>query len=252
MGYKIPQPIKQLTAQLAVQTSRSYFEPSEGKSYIPVELDWDGAGSTFQINCQGIGTKPFSQIVMLDVDNTASGADVTFYFPDSTDTLVVPAYEAGLFPVFTGGLLFYAGSPLALASDVTRVRILNYLQNPVGNPPPQFHDVASNVIAGLGTGTTAIIAAGISGTLSSYSSFGAAFNGATPASAFVKLLDHASGLVIDNFYFVHPANGYSNNLAMRADNIAIRFASGIDLNIVINGGPYSGGAVSVSLRYRTP
>ena len=252
MAFKIPQPIVSYSNPMAVQPSRSFLDPSEGKSFIPIEIDWAGNGSTQQINVQGIGTKPFSQIVMLDVDNTQSGADTTFYFPDSTDTLVVPAYSAGLFPVFTSGLNFYVAAPAALASDITRFRILNYRQEPVGNPPPEFHNVAS--ATGFGAiGTTALIPAGVSGTLDGYSLFGNVVETVGGIDAWIgKLVDHATGAVIDQFEIQMPSvtGTFWAGSIWNVSGAAIRFSSGLDLVVATQSFGFANG--TISLRYRNP
>lgn len=249
MSFKIPQPIKDLSAPLAAIASMSYSDPREGKQFIPIEIDWDGLGTTWQINVQGRTTTPFSQIIMLDVDNSQSGADITFLFPDSTDTLVVPAYEAGLFPVFTRGLLFYAASAAALAVDVTRIRVLNYLQNPVGNPPPQFHNAAFSGAIALATGTTALIPAGTSGTLSAIN-LQVNISGAAAFSDVFSIVDHATGKSIAGATTGLGAAGSISALLVDLSNIAYRFASGIDLVQAVAGAPT--GNVTVTLMYRTP
>lgn len=258
MAFTIPQPIKMLPGGAAFPNlpSRSFLDPNEGRRYIPVEIDWDGAGTTFQVNAQGLTTQPFSQIVMLDVDNSASGSAVTFYFPDSSDTLVVPAGSGGLFPVFTSALNFYVAAPSALASDVTRFRILNYRQEPIANPPPQFTNTAA-VTGFSAVGTTALLAAGISGTLSGYSMFGNAIN---PTAIAVNpnwagnLVDHTSGVVLDRF-FVSLNTGATaafNGVLWNVTNCQIRFSGGLDL--VVPTQNLGAGNVQgvVSLRYRTP
>jgi hypothetical protein len=188
---------------------------------------------------------------MLDVDNTQSGADATFYFPDTSDTLVVPAYTGGLFPVFTNGLSLYASAPAALAADVTRFRILNYRQAPVANPSPQFHSVAtaSNLTA---AGTFALIPAGKSGTLDGYNATVSLIGGAALGSWAGTLKDHATGMIIDEGnVFVNPNDSITFAL-FNVGGTAIRFASGIDLVIAFGGGAFGNASASVALRYRTP
>lgn len=250
MSLLIPQPIKSFNRKLAIYPALTFREPSEGKMILPLELDWDGAGSTFDINVAAITTQPFSQIVMLDVDNTQSGADVQFIFPDTQDTLTVPAYEAGTFPVFTGGRLFYVAAPMALASDITRVRVLNYRQEPVANPSPEFHNAAASNQINFPVAATPILAATISGTLVGYSIFVGALGGAGGGSAVISLKDHTAGTLIDNAPLQLAANGVFNGFTNQAENFAYRFAGGID---VIGGATGSvTGSLSVNLKYRTP
>lgn len=252
-AFMIPQPIVQLPggSVLPVLPSYAFREPKEGKRYIPVNLEFDGSGSTYNVNVQGLTTQTFSQIVMLDVDNSQSGAPVTFYFPDSSDTLVVPAESGGLFPVFTGALQIYVAAPSALASDIVRFRILNYRQEPIANPPPQFSQIATanNLTA---DGTHAVIASTVSGTLTGYSINAALNNGSVAAATLVATLkDHATGNVIDEAAIIVPVNSVFNGTIMAASDIAVRFAGGIDLVMTGSAG-FASVVVNASLRYRTP
>src|SRR6185437_7618311 len=101
-SFVIPKPIQMFPggATLPVLPSLTFIHPSEGRRYIPVNIGWAGDGATYQMNVNGLTTQPFSQIVMIDVDNSQCGAEVTFYFPDSSDTLTIPPESSGLFPVF--------------------------------------------------------------------------------------------------------------------------------------------------------
>jgi hypothetical protein len=253
MTFSIPQPIQQLAGgNLPIFPANALENPAEGRFIIPVELDWPGTGATFQINVQGRTTQPFSRIAMLDVDNSQSGADVTFYFPDTTDTLVVPAYSAGTFPVFTNGLTFYASAPAALVSDVTRLRILNYLQFPLANPSPQFHDVAAVASGNVVSGTTAIIASTIYGTLVGYSIFAGAQGGSTASYLEIQLKDHTSGQVIDGSEITESDSVSFNGLVANVADIAYRFAGGIDLVLTASGTAWGAGNVFANCRYRTP
>ncbi len=257
MPFVIPKPIQMFPggAQWPVLPSLVYSEPLEGKRYIPIEIAWDGNGTTYQMNAQGLTTQPFSQIVMFDVDNSQSGAPVTFYFPDSADTLVVPAESGGLFPVFTGGVQFYAAAPAALVSDVTRLRLLNYRQEPVALPPPEFSQIATalNLAA---DGTTALLGPTISGTLTGYSvNLGLALAGGGPPGEtwLGTLKDHATGAVIDQASVVLPAASQYNGIVLSASGIAVRFSGGLDFTILNSNVPsVSAMSCNVAIRYRTP
>lgn len=251
MAYVIPQPIVTYNNPSAPVASVSFVEPREGKFLIPVEIDWDGTTKTFLINVQGITTQPFSQIVMLDVDNSLSGADVTFYFPDTQDTLVVPAESGGLFPVFTRLLQTYASSPGALATDVTRFRFLNYRQEPISLPPPEFSDVATalNLTA---AGTTALIPAGVSGTLVGYSVNVGLQAGAGDGVWTGTLKDHATGMVIDQASVTVGSNATFFGIVLNAAGIALRFSSGLDFVITNSATAFVSQQANVAARYRTP
>lgn len=253
MPFTIPQPIRLLPggAKLPVLSSLSFREPVEGKAFIPVEIDWSGAGESYDINVRGLTTQTFSQIVMLDVDNTQSGAPVTFYFPDSLDTLVIPGESGGLFPVFTRALEFYASAPQALASDVTRFRILNYRQEPIDLPPPEPTTVAAAV--GLTSAGTTNLLAGKSGTLIGYSLNFTGQASASAASGFQGVLqDHATSAVIDQANAVAFTNGFVFGVLLNVTNVAIRFSNGIDFIITNTGSAWVSEVANLTLRYRQP
>lgn len=252
MPFTIPQPIKPLPGgvNLVVLPSQSFELPKEGRRYIPIEIDWDGAGTTFQVNVQGSATQPFSQMVMFDVDNTSNGSQVTFFFPDSTDTLTVSAGSAGLFPIFTSGLLFYAASPTALASDVTRVRVLNYRQEPDILPPPVFNNVAGSA-APPPAGTNILIPHNVSGTLTGYNIHFSGVAAAAAISTWTGTLRFPGGATIDQGQAM-AANGQSVNVvALSATNIAVRFSGGIDL-VGVDSGNWQIEGLTYSVFWRTP
>lgn len=252
MAYKIPQPIKTFPggAVLPVLPAYTYREPAEGKRYVPIEIDWDGNGTTYELNMQGLTTQTFSQLVMFDVDNSKSGAPVTFYFPDSSDTLVVPSESGGLFPVFTGGLTFYAAAPNAFVTDVTRLRALNYRQEPIALPPPEFSQTAAalNLTAG---GTTAILPPSVSGTLTSYNANLTMVGGGGVGSVQVALVDHATSQVIDQGELITSGTNAVSGIILNTSDVAIRFAGGLDVVVTV-GGVAPSFAANVAIRYRTP
>lgn len=117
------------------------YVPPEGPLAIPLNIAWSGPGSTagddagtgavlFNLNQVFSSPQPFSQIAALYADNTQSGADVTFMFPDRQFEITVPAGEGGIFPVISGNLQFYAVAPAALAGDKTFFQALNYIPAP--------------------------------------------------------------------------------------------------------------------------
>ena len=252
MSLVIPTNIKPYTQPLSVFPARTFVQPAEGRYVIPIELDWDGSGAAFDVNIAGKTTQPFSKIVMLDVDNTECGADVTFFFPDTMDTLQVPAGTAGLFPVFTNGLLFYAAATASLASDVTRLRVLNFWTTPLSNPLPQYHSYAGQTGVNPVTGTAGIIAASASGTLVAYDCFISLIAGAGLGNLLVQLVDHHTGGAIDQAYIELPANGVFNGIGFSLGGSVIRYAAGIDLSLTAGGVAFAGGGVSVSVKYRNP
>lgn len=250
-AFVIPQPIAQLPAGFAlpVLPSMAFNDPREGKRYVPINIAWPGDGTTYELNVNGLGTQPLSQIVMLDIDNSDCGAPVTFFFPDSSFTLVIPGESGGLFPVFTGALRMYVAAQAALSSDITRFRILNYRQEPVALPPPQFLQIASALNL-TGAGTTAILANTVSGTLAGYNAFGAFVGGAGTGTITATLVDHATSAVIDQAIVLAPPSSYVNTQIFNVADTSIRFSGGLDLVIAATGAPSIN--INFVARYRSP
>jgi len=250
----IPQPVKTFPggAGLPVLNALTFMEPKEGKRYIPVDITWPAGGLTYDVNVNGLTTQPFSQIVMLDVDNNQCGVDVQFIFPDSGDTLIIPGSSGGLFPVFTNSTKFYVSCIGAVATDVTRFRLLNYRQEPVALPPPQYTTiaVANNITTAA---LTAVIPPSVSGTLVGYSvnvsmqANGAGFSGWTGI-----LEDTATGAVIDQAAFIVTTANASFANALNVPILARRFTGGIRFRTTSQYSPWTNVSANVSLRYRTP
>jgi len=253
MAIIIPQPVKTFPggAGLPVLNALTFMEPKEGKRYIPVDIVWPAGGMTYDVNVNGITTQPFSQIVMLDVDNNQCGVDVQFIFPDSGDTLIIPGASGGLFPVFTNSTKFYVSAIGALATDVTRFRILNYRQEPVALPPPQYNQIASQL--GLSAvGTFPILAAGVSGTLSGYDgNLSIFFAGGGAGQATLALKDRATSAIIAQGAVTASNNSGSSAIVFNTDGTAIRFAGGLDAVVAIGAG-VSSVSGNIVVRYRRP
>ena len=100
---------------LLSQPDRYMQVPPEGARMIPCEIDWGTMGSggtlitSMSINLQNNSTKTFTQICSLAVDNSACCSDVQFVFPDTAETMTIPAYTPKcIVPVFTKALLISA------------------------------------------------------------------------------------------------------------------------------------------------
>ena len=254
MPITIPQPVKVFPggASLPVLKAVTFLEPSEGKRLIPVDIAWPAGSTTYDINVNGLTTQDFSQIVMLDVDNNQCGVDVQFIFPDSGDTLIIPGSSGGLFPVFTNSTKFYVSVAGAVTSDVTRFRLLNYRQEPVALPPPQYTTiaVANNITTAA---LTAVIGPSISGTLVGYSVNVSMQANAGGYSGWTGTLeDTATGAVIDQAAFIVTTNNASFANALNVPILARRFTGGIRFRTTAQFSAWANVSANVSLRYRTP
>jgi hypothetical protein len=226
--------------------------PTEGPKMIPLEVDWvtmGGTGHCVSVNVGNNATLNFSQIVALDVDNSQCGSDVAFVFPDGPTQLVVPAYEGGVFPVFTGSTSFYVVALSEEPSDVTKFILLNQMPPVLVIPKGQFQDIAAFAgIVATGPSTTPIIPAGVSGTLEQISLV-IVFN-STAASNVSGNLSDGNGVVIATFGAA-AATGQLNFQALNLDNISVRFGNGLNLVYTATSYP-TGGELVVNVYYRTP
>jgi hypothetical protein len=169
MALNIPPAANYQSPLISVPT-RSGAGPVEGNKLIVCEIDWanmGGPSNCVSINLQNNATLNFSQIVSISCDNSACGADIQFIFPDTLETMTVPAYTPKLIiPVFTNQTQFFVSSPNAEPEDVTRFSILNFIPPPIAVPTTQEQNTASG--AGINStiaGTTQLTASTISGTL---------------------------------------------------------------------------------------
>src|SRR4051812_21854302 len=133
MPLLIPQPTNYPSPLVAVP-SLMQDEPKEGRKQVPCEILWNIMGGTTKciaFNLKNNATLEISQISTLKVDNSQSAADVTFIFPDTSDTVTIPAgTPLAVVPVFSNAVQFYVSAPAALVGDVTRFQILNYRTYP--------------------------------------------------------------------------------------------------------------------------
>lgn len=139
----------------------SQDEPVEGRRQIPVEIDWGTMGQaeiasdrrTVAFNLQGINTVNLRQISALKIDNSGCGADIAFIFPDTNDTIVIPARQPlEVVPVYSNALAFYVTSLQPKSADRTRFQILNFAVSPteIGVSESDRQIVATTSIINLG------------------------------------------------------------------------------------------------------
>lgn len=252
MPFNVP-PAVNYPSPLISQPSWLTRDPVEGDRYIPVDILWGtmgGAANCVSLQLWGNAPNTISQIVALNVDNSRCGADVIFIFPDTGQTLTIPAYESGLFPVLTGASTLFANSPNSQMEDETSFSILNFLPPPVSIPKSEFQSFevfsAINVAA---AGTTQIIAASESGTISGLNII-AAINSTAGYGAIVELIDGA-GSVVWGSLVAGPIGGGTMALA-NLNDLQVRFVDGLSLSVVAFTALPTGGALSLNLYYRSP
>lgn len=250
MPLLIPQSVNYPSPLVAVP-SLSQDEPMEGRKQVPVEILWGtmgGASKTVAFNLQNNATLNITQISSLKVDNSQSAADVQFIFPDTSDTITIPAGSpVVVVPVFSNSVLFYVTAPNSLIGDVTRCQLLNYAVNPVDVPTTVERQASSSspgVITQATNTTIPLIAAGINGTLQDIELWFAV--GTAPAVApvqFVFSVQDGEGTpvkLINQWNFLLTAITPKVDL-LNLIGINWRFVNGV--NLVIQGISGTGGAI---------
>lgn len=232
--------------------------PKEGDRFIQAEINWTvttKAGNAVQFELSGNSPVAFSQLVALMVDNSHCAVSTVFLFPDSGSELVVPAFNQGLYPVITNALMFYVFAVGAVLGDRTILQALNSLPPPlaiqpyIAPPSPPTQNAAATGIALNANATTAVIAAGISGTLTGFSVNISCSAGAAAAFVNVSLAD-GTGKTLWSVNIEVPIN-QSTNMPNDLSGLNLKFSNGV--NIVVFGSTgVSNGFVVTNLYYTVP
>lgn len=249
MTLSVPPAVNYQSPLIAVPT-RWDQSPPEGSKIIPCEVDWGAMGGSFNcvsFNLQNNATLNFSQIVALSIDNSACGSDIKFIFPDTSETLAIPAYAPKtIVPVFTNQTQFWLSCPFAQSEDITRFSILNSMTPPIAVPTTQEQTVA--VISDIAAATTNVqlVPTTVNGTLENASiSFS---DGGTLGSCSWKLQDGNANALAGGT--VGTVSGAAiTALVYAVTELRVRFQGGIVL-VMIDGG--ATGVFDFNLYYRTP
>lgn len=221
--------------------------PAEGDKFVSVYLDWSTINaSAVQFALAGNSPVAISQIVALVVDNSRCGADIDFLFPDSGFVLSVPAYNGGVFPVFTNALMFYAvASQAPGSSGITVFQILNSMPPPVAIAPSSIQNSVTETGVPLHTvGNTyvPVLPAPTSGRLTG---FQISWSNSTDTSptANLDIIDGTTAIK-----WAGTIEGTSGQ--MTVNNMNVRFSGGLQLGIL--GSDYSSGTLFITLFYTSP
>lgn len=252
MAIKVP-PAKNYQSPLVSRPTRWDAPPVEGDRLVAVEIDWatmGGENNCVNINLQDNATLNFTQVVALSIDNSLCASDVVFVFPDTAETVAIPAYAPKcIVPVFTNQTQFYVYAPKAEGSDVTRFSIHNSMPPPTSIPltvQQQTQFVAN--LAADGATTHTILPANFSGTLRGLTVF--LGSPVTNSGALTIQLKDGNNEVLAGSQFFSDSTDSSNNLFLiQLNPVYLRFMSGIKL---FQNGVNVGGFYSVNLLYQTP
>lgn len=256
MALNIPPAVNYQSPLVAVP-SVSGNPPNEGQKLIACEIDWatmGGANNCVSINLQNNATLSFRQITALSVDNSTCGSDVRFIFPDTTETVTIPAYSPKVIvPVFTNQTQFFVQAIGEQPEDVTKFSILNFVPPPIAVPVSLEQNIASVAnIPVTSSGNQQIIASSISGTIEAMTInyYGSTASGA--ASVAWALRDGSSTPVIMTQGINAFQSGANQGTVVQLSNLQLRFQNGINFVFVVTGTPAAGSVFMVNLYYRTP
>jgi len=232
-------------------------DPLEGVGYCPFEIDWrtmGGPNNAVSINLQNNVQSPNSmtQITALTCDNSNCGSDVVFIFPDTQETITVPAFSPNLtVPVFTRAIFLFVVAAGAEASDVTRFLLHNVMPPPVAVPGGvEEENAAFNNIPNDGATSHTLVAATVSGTVEGLQVY---FSGSAHLSITIayKIVDGTGKIIGAGLVSVIGGDTYLvNEIVLSLFPIAVRFTNG--LTFEQSGGVGEGGGWSVNLVYKTP
>jgi hypothetical protein len=250
MAVTVP-PFVQYQTQPAPLLGRWNTPPAEGDRFINFDQIWTGAspGNAVQINVQGGGVQPLSQIVAIYVDNSRCGSTTSFIFIDSGFVLDVAPGAQGLYPVFTNAQSFFVSAAQAVSGDETIFQVFNSMPPPISIPPaePQTH-VGTNGVPLGSNGTTQIIPLGVNGTIENINFVVSAIAGAGGGSAVMTMAD-GQGHVIWQGTLALPANGTAD-FSIPVAPLNLRFVNGVTLQI--SGTTLSGTWVVPNIYYSQP
>jgi hypothetical protein len=221
--------------------SFSQDEPREGRKQIRVEIIWNtmgGADKCVSFDLDGTRSQSFSQVSTIKCDNSGCGADVTFIFPDTGETITVPAGAPLIVvPVYSNSKTFYVYAPNASPEDETRFIALNFYTSPteVSASGSRSTLASANMNCLNAVSSVNLVAAGINGTLESLTWYYAQMFGfpnvqPNTSQGDFKLSDGAGTVFIAAYrvaaYFSATPNQYSVPLLNLYD-LNVRFRNGL-------------------------
>lgn len=139
MSYGLGFPTQAYIGQY-ITTPSSRARPAEGPKSLWVQLIWNnataqslGSGVIIQIPSHLVGS--LSQISSIFVDNSQSVSDIIIVFPDTNQTIYVPAGYQSLYPVYTAGTTCIAYQVTPDTLSTTAVYLINQYEAPFISSP---------------------------------------------------------------------------------------------------------------------
>ena len=223
---------------------------------VPIALDWGDSSvvnNALYVDLRAMGPALFSAVRALWVDNSQSGADVQFIFPDTQTSLDVPAGKGGLYPVISNSKDFYAVASNPLSTDRTFVAVLNCIPPVVDVSRPTFSQSAIGAALPLtAPSSTALINASCTLIGASIALEGAqAGAGLGVVGISLQTVTGASNLLtcgvrLENGQIVGPSLLYNQN------ELNLRANGGVNVVVTTAGVAFADGKIDVNLIFRTP
>lgn len=249
MPINIPPAVNYQSPLIAIPT-RWAKAPPEGNNIISCEIDWGtmgGPNGCVNVNLQNNATLTFSQIAALSIDNSSCGADVQFVFPDTTETLTIPAYSPKIItPVFTNQTQFFVYAPTFRSEDVTRFSILNAVPPPIAVPVTSEQNAAvAGDVSLTATGFTQLVSPSVSGTLEN-----AFFNYIIGNGQAEWYLTDSTGQALAGGIVIASTTVFGSGTALDLKGISVRFQGGLRFQVFATSS--TSGTMATNLYYRTP
>jgi len=104
-GALYSRPVSLLSRGAVLTNTGQQVSPPHQSSIVNADIDWintyPGQAVTLILQNSQIGGPLLDQILMVYVDNTLNPANVTIIWADTQQSVDIPAFAAGYFPVFT-------------------------------------------------------------------------------------------------------------------------------------------------------
>lgn len=231
------------------------------KMFIPTSVVWGTDDQAASVATGGIiydlkqFVAEFGRPVALFIDNTQSGSDVAFLFPDCGMRVDAPAGFEGFVAIECQSSRFYLVNTTAIAGDTVFFGIYNFQPLPYTFGKTVFSSAAAiDLLSLTASSTTPLIAAPINGTITGLSII--AYNCVAPAGgpngAAITIQDGA-GNVIALTHVLMPGSSNEPSVPVYSQSsLGVRFTDGLKVIVTATGTPLTSGSIDVNVYYRTP
>lgn len=243
-------------SNLLIAAPYDWDAPPNDPQRISGGITWGGgevSGGATLIQYQA-GITKFDKIRGMFVDNTQSGADVTFYFPDTQFEFIVNAGEKDYFQVATNQTQVIAIALTAIASDKTFFHLFNFSPPPLASNRSLTTNVAA--LAGVDLTTTAvtnIIALGTNGTIRGMNvNTAAILGGAAAGASNIVLRDGALKVIWSGTVSAAATTAIPASVLIDQAGLNVRFTNGLNAVVTVGGTAFATGHADVNVYFTQP